>query len=99
MKTIVTIPSHKFRPETTTTPFTVSAPNLVGNFSLPRWSTHALHPQKEGVSLFKTQSFNLNGSYRFFSEVRIDRVERLKLDIQVGDIKIFIDRIISILFS
>jgi hypothetical protein len=85
MKTIVTIPSNKFRPETTFIPFTISAPNLVGNFSLPRWSTHALHPQKEGISLFRTQLFNLCGSYRFFGEVRDDHVEQLKLDIQVSN--------------
>lgn len=92
MKTITTIPSNKFRPETMTTPFTLSAPNLAGNFSLPRWSTHALHPQKEGISLFKTQLFNVNGSYHFFSEAGINHIERLKLDIQVSNIKCLFDR-------
>jgi hypothetical protein len=84
MKALITIPSNKFRSETTYIPFTISAPNLIGNFSLPRWSTHALNPQQEGISLFKTQLFNLGGSYRFFAEVRDDHVEQLKLDIQVS---------------
>jgi len=86
MKTIITFPSNKFRSETTCIPFTISAPNLIGNFSLPRWSTHALNPQQEGISLFKTQLFNLGGSYRFFAEVRDDHVEQLKFDIQVSNV-------------
>lgn len=85
MTTMVTIPSNTFRPETTSIPFTVSAPDLVVNLSLPRWSTHALHPQKEGISILRTRLFSLGGSYRFFAEVRNDYVEQLKLDIQVSD--------------
>src|SRR6266540_393144 len=83
LKTSVTIPSNMFRPESTSIPFTVSAPGVVGNFSLPRWSTHALNAQKDGISLFKTESFNINGSYRFFAEVREEYVEQLKLDFNV----------------
>jgi len=81
--TSTTIPSNTFRPESTSIPFTVSAPGLVGNFSLPRWSTHALNAQKDGISLFKTESFNINGSYRFFAEVRDEHVEQLKLNFNV----------------
>lgn len=83
LRTSATILSNTFRPESTSIPFTVSAPGLVGNFSLPRWSTHALYAQKDGISLFKTESFNINGSYRFFAEVRDEHVEQLKLDFNV----------------
>lgn len=82
---MINIPSNKFRPDTTSIPFTISAPNTVGNFSLPRWSTHALHPQEEGIGLFKTQLLNFDGSYRFFAEVHDNHVEQLKLNIQVSN--------------
>lgn len=58
-------------------------PDLVANFSLPKWSTHALNAGKEGINLFKTKLLNIEGSYRYFSEVHTENVEQLKLDFDV----------------
>lgn len=37
----------------------------------------------EGVSLFRTASFNFNGSYLYFAAVHEENVEQLKLDFDV----------------
>jgi len=84
LRTNTTIHSNVFRPESTSFPFTISAPDLLADFSLPRWSTHALNAQKHGISLFKTKLFNIDGSYRYFAEVREDNIDQLKLDIGVS---------------
>ncbi|KAF8161147.1 hypothetical protein B0H34DRAFT_654233 [Crassisporium funariophilum] len=79
--TTATIPSNTFRPESTCIPFAIVAPDLLVDFSLPRWNTHALHAPKKGINLFKTKLLNLEGSYLYFAEAREEHVEQLKLDI------------------
>lgn len=53
------------------------------DLSLPRWSTHALHAPKQGNNLGKIGVFRIDGSYRYFADVREEHVEQLKLTFTV----------------
>lgn len=83
LETLATIASDAFRPPTSVVPFTVDAPNLTIDLSVPRWSTHALHQPEGGYSLVKAEHFHLASSYRYNSEFHEENVDQLKLDIQV----------------
>ena len=78
------IPLNVFSPEFTSIPFSVMGPNMVVDFLLPRWSTHALHAPKQGITLLHTESLNISGSYLYFAEVREGNMEQLKLDFEVS---------------
>ena len=86
---VTEIPSTVFTPESTSIPFSVVGRNTVVDFSLPRWSTHALHAPKQGVTLLHTESLNINGSYLYFAEVREGNIEQLKLDFEVSFLVLF----------
>lgn len=83
------IPSNVFRPLSTTVDFKVNGPDIALSLTLPRWNTHALsetaieHLREIG----HISNFVLNGSYKYFSEVRPDCVDQLKLDIKVSPAK------------
>ncbi|RDB25364.1 Protein CSF1 [Hypsizygus marmoreus] len=78
--------SNKFRPESTTIPFSLELPDVAISLSLPRWNTNALYAPKEGNSLAKARIFCISGSYQYFAEVQKDYVEQLKLRITLHDI-------------
>lgn len=78
------IPSNKYCPESTTIPFSLEAPDVSFSLSLPRWNTNALHAPKKGNHLAKVRSLRLEGSYQYFSEVRKENVEQLKLKFMVS---------------
>ena len=86
---ITEIPLNVFAPEFTSIPFSVIGPNMVVDFLLPRWSTHALHAPKQGVTLLHTESLNIKGSYFYFAEVREESMEQLKLDFEVSFFVLF----------
>ncbi|KAJ7901907.1 hypothetical protein B0H14DRAFT_3080144 [Mycena olivaceomarginata] len=83
LQNITEIPSDTFRPESTIIPFSVEIPDVSLNLSLPRWNTWALHAPKDGHNLAKVRVLKLDGFFRYFSEVREDNVEQLKLTITV----------------
>jgi hypothetical protein len=83
------IPLTVFTPEFTSISFSVIGLNMVVDFSLPRWSTHALHAPKQGITLFHTESLNINGSYLYFAEVREENIEQLKLDFEASFLVLF----------
>jgi hypothetical protein len=58
-------------------------PDPAISLSLPRWNTNALHAPKLGNSLAKIGLFCINGSYQYFTEVRKEHVEQLKLNFTV----------------
>ncbi|TFK25683.1 hypothetical protein FA15DRAFT_334222 [Coprinopsis marcescibilis] len=86
LRSETTIASNKFRPPTTSVPFTIIAPKLSVDFSVPRWSTHALHAPKSGHSIAKIDVFKLSGSYRYYADVLEDNVDHLKLDFDLGQV-------------
>jgi hypothetical protein len=81
---VTEIPMNVFTPEFTSIPFSIIGPKMVVDFLLPRWSTHALHAPKQGITLLHTESLNISGSYLYFAEVQDGNMEQLKLDFQVS---------------
>ncbi|KAJ7045588.1 hypothetical protein C8F04DRAFT_939778 [Mycena alexandri] len=86
LKNVTEIPSDTFRPESTAIPFSIDIPDVSLNLSLPRWNTWALHAPKDGSSIAKIRVLRADGFYRYFSEVREDHIEQLKLSLTVRDI-------------
>ena len=80
----VEVPLNRFRQELTMISFVVEVPDPAVSLSLPRWNTNALHAPREGNSLGKIGFLRINGSYRYFTDVRKDHVEQLKLKFMVS---------------
>lgn len=83
MENSVLVPANRFRPDFTTVQFSIKAPDLAVNFSLPRWNIRAAYLRKGECSIGKVGTFKLSASYQYFSEVREDYVDHLKLDFEV----------------
>ncbi|KIK67374.1 hypothetical protein GYMLUDRAFT_156567 [Collybiopsis luxurians FD-317 M1] len=81
-----TIPSNVYRPESVTLPLFIDFPNVTLRLSLPRWNTNALHTLKSGHTLARIESFCLEGTYVYFSEVHEDHIEQLTLTMKVRGI-------------
>ncbi|KAF7376210.1 hypothetical protein MSAN_00036100 [Mycena sanguinolenta] len=86
LKNVAEIPSDTFRPESTTIAFSVDIPDVAIDLSLPRWNTWALHAPPDGNSIAKARVMKIDGFFRYFSEVRDDTVEQLKLSITGRDV-------------
>ncbi|KAK0486085.1 hypothetical protein IW261DRAFT_776549 [Armillaria novae-zelandiae] len=85
LRNATTIPSNIFRPEATTIAFCVEAPNISLTLSLPRWHTHALHAPEDGNHI-GALDLQLDGSYRYFADVREDNIEQLKLVFSIRNV-------------
>jgi hypothetical protein len=79
----VEIPLNAFRQESIRISFTMKVPDPTVSLSLPRWNTNALHAPRLGNSLAKIGSFCIDGSYQYFTEIRKEHVEQLKLNFTV----------------
>ncbi|PPQ63980.1 hypothetical protein CVT24_009409 [Panaeolus cyanescens] len=79
----VHVPSNVYRPDSSSISFNTFSPGLSLNMSLPRWNTHAMHMSRSGTSIAKIGPVQLSGSYSYYSEVRPDLIEQLKLDIKI----------------
>ena len=79
----VQIPSNCFRAEFTIVSFSFTAPGLGLRATLPRWNTHYLHDSTLMNEIARIRDFELHGSFLYYSEVRSDFVDNLKLDIKV----------------
>lgn len=86
LDTSVTIPSNKFRPESTNVQFVVKVPNVSVDFSLPRWNTRAAYIPKEGCNLAKVGLVVLKASYLYHSEPRADAVDHLTLNFEATEL-------------
>ncbi|KAK0484381.1 hypothetical protein EDD18DRAFT_1361385 [Armillaria luteobubalina] len=85
LRSVTTIPSDIFRPEATTLAFCVETSNLSLTLSLPRWHTHALHAPEDGNHI-GALDLQLDGSYRYFADVREDNIEQLKLVFSIRNV-------------
>lgn len=82
----VEVPLIRYRPESSTIPFTVEGDDVLLTMDLPRWQTHnqnsfgseCLH------NVGKINKLKVRGSYLYFSEVHPDHVEALNLAIEVS---------------
>lgn len=80
LKTSVEIDSTTFRPLSSAVPFSVMAPDLLISLTLPRWNTHSMNLRPE---IGRIGELNVTGSYRYFSDVRPDNVDKLLVKIDV----------------
>jgi hypothetical protein len=80
LKTSVEIDSTTFRPLSSVVPFSILAPDLLISLTLPRWNTHSMNLRPEIVRIGE---LSVTGSYRYFSDVRPDNVDKLLLNINV----------------
>lgn len=73
------IASDKYRPLSTTIPFNIEAPNVMVSLTLPKWSAHSLLASAPVETLGRFERLRLEGSYQYFSDRRVDNIERLRL--------------------
>ena len=83
LKTNVDFLSNAYRPESTTIPFNVEAPDISLNLSLPRWNTNALHAPREGNNIVQIRLLHAEGSYQYFSDIREEHIDQLSLTFTV----------------
>jgi hypothetical protein len=77
------IMSDKFRPAWTSFPFSIDAPDVTLSLTLPKWSTHRLQTMEPITKLMTVGLLRLDGSYLYFSDVREENVDQLRLNITV----------------
>ena len=77
------IMSDKFRPAWTSFPFSIVAPDVTLSLTLPKWSTHRLQTMEPITKLITVGLLRLDGSYLYFSDVREENVDQLRLNISV----------------
>ncbi|TFK54421.1 hypothetical protein OE88DRAFT_1676060 [Heliocybe sulcata] len=80
------IDSSKFRPVSTTVPLWIEAPGVKVDLMLPRWNTHAMTAPPDITNVGRIGLFRLDASYQYFSDVRDDNVEQLKLAFMTRDV-------------
>ena len=61
----------------------MTIPDVTASISLPRWNTHAIHASKDGFTICRADHLDIEGSYRYFSEVHQENADRLQLDFKV----------------
>ena len=75
--------SDKFRPEWTSLPFSIDAPNVTYSLTLPKWNTHCLQVMEPITKLMTIGLLHLDGSYLSFSDIREENVDQLRLKLAV----------------
>ncbi|KAI6040347.1 hypothetical protein EDC04DRAFT_2894324 [Pisolithus marmoratus] len=86
LHSVVTIPSNTYRPETSTIPLSIDAPDLAVSMSLPKWNTQSLYNRGKEQQVLYTRTFRLLASYNSWSEVRFDHIDQIKLDIFLSNV-------------
>ncbi|KAI0051792.1 hypothetical protein FA95DRAFT_1675579 [Auriscalpium vulgare] len=80
------IASDKFRPNSTSVPFTLDAPDVIVDLTFPKWSAHKLHATEPITRLLQAGSLRLDGSYLYFAEVQEDNIEQLRLNFSAREV-------------
>ncbi|KAI9437708.1 hypothetical protein H4582DRAFT_1957102, partial [Lactarius indigo] len=81
-----TIVSDKFRPAWTSFPFSIDAPDVILSLTLPKWSTHRLQTMEPITKLMTVGLLRLDGSYLYYSDVREENVDQLRLSFTLNDV-------------
>jgi hypothetical protein len=81
----IEIPAIRFRPESTTIPFFVQAPDVRLSMTLPGWHTQSSFGTPDTCNIGKIGSLEVRGSYLYYTQVAPDHVETLNLTIKVRD--------------
>ncbi|KAI0368271.1 hypothetical protein BV20DRAFT_969313 [Pilatotrama ljubarskyi] len=80
------MPFNKYRPEATTVSFWIEAPDMHVGLSLPRWNISSLSSTPDRSRIGKIGMLNMEGSYRYYAEVKPEYVDQLKLDFSARDV-------------
>ncbi|RDX54978.1 hypothetical protein OH76DRAFT_1397305 [Lentinus brumalis] len=80
------LPFIKYRPEATTVSFWVEAPDVYVDLTLPRWNIASLYPTPDRSQVGRISMFNINGSYRYYTEVQKEHIDQLKLEFGGRDV-------------
>jgi hypothetical protein len=75
------IPSNRYRPDFTDINFSLEIPGVTITMFLPRWHTHALYSPEGGNSVADCSHAKVDGLFRYYSEVKDDNIDHLKLNI------------------
>ncbi len=66
--------------------FWIEAPDVFVDLSLPRWNIASLYPTPDRSQVGRIGMFNMNGSYRYFAEVKKENLDQLKLEFNGRDV-------------
>ena len=80
------MPFTKYRPEASTVSFWLEVPDVFVDLSLPRWNISSLYPTPDRSQVGRIGMLNMNGSYRYFAEVKPDNIDELKLQFTGKDV-------------
>ncbi|RPD53525.1 hypothetical protein L227DRAFT_535889, partial [Lentinus tigrinus ALCF2SS1-6] len=80
------LPFDKYRPEATTVSFWIEAPDLYVDLTLPRWNIASLYPTPDRSQVGRIGMLSMNGSYRYFAEVKKEHIDQLKLEFTGQDV-------------
>ncbi len=78
----VEIPLIRYRPESTTIPFSITAPNVELVMTVPVWHTHYTHVNDRTRTLATIKALDVRGTYLYYSSVAPDHVETLNMVVQ-----------------
>ncbi|EIN11333.1 hypothetical protein PUNSTDRAFT_98433 [Punctularia strigosozonata HHB-11173 SS5] len=70
---------NRFRPESTLVPLWIESPGVAVHLTLPKWNTHSMDGDAHAGEIGTIGFLRLDGSYRYFAEVRDNNIEQLKL--------------------
>lgn len=75
----VHIPSEKFRPESSTVPFSIEATSVAVGLTLPKWHTNAMYSSPATNDIGRVSHLLVDGRFFYHTEHREDFVDRLNL--------------------
>lgn len=64
--------------------FWIDVPDLTVSLTLPRWNTHSLFSTPHRAEVGRSGKFYLDASYRYYSEVNTENIDRLRLNFTVS---------------
>ncbi|KAG0707320.1 hypothetical protein DFH29DRAFT_995117 [Suillus ampliporus] len=86
LKTEVTLPSNKYRPEATSIPFSIDVPDVTVFLSLPRWNTQYLYNSGKEYRILHAATFRITSSYYYWGEVHAENIDQLKLTVETSKV-------------
>lgn len=83
----VEIPLIRYRPESTTIPFSIKGTDLNLSMHLPNWHTHHSFATERTRDFGKVGSLGLRGSYLYYSSAHPDHTETLTLFFELSQVR------------
>lgn len=80
----VEVPLIRFRPESSTIPFSVQGSDLALLMHMPEWHTHSTFGNQNTAQFAKVGKLRLRGSYLYYAEPTPEHVECITLFIYVS---------------